>query len=81
VLATGLACLTVCKSSELVTGCFYFCLLLYAFAVPLSILFCCAWDHFGNSHGRVPGLVDSQSIAAVPVLLYSAGWNSRLNPS
>lgn len=65
-LAIGLACLTVSKSSELVTG----CLLLYSFAVLLSILFCYAWDHFGNSHGHVPGLVESQSIAAVAVLLY-----------
>ena len=61
----------------LVSGCFFLSLL----AVLLSVLLCCAWEHFDNSNGDVPGLADGQDIAAVSVLLDWTGWNSSVNLS
>ena len=68
-LAMGLACSTVDYSLVLVSGCF----LLLLFPALLIILFCSAWEHTDNNNG----LADGQGIAAVPVLLYWTGWNSR----
>lgn len=63
------------KSPELVGGC---CLLLL-FAVVFIISTGCAWEHFDNSSGHVPGLAGGQGIAAVPVLLCWTGWSSSAN--
>ncbi|KAJ7395486.1 hypothetical protein BTVI_154782 [Pitangus sulphuratus] len=50
-------------------------------AVLLITFLCCAWEHSDNIHGDRPGLADGQGIAAVPALLYWAGWNSSVNSS
>lgn len=49
-----------------------------AAVLPITSL-CCAWEHFGDSHGARPVLAGGQGIAAVSVLLHWAGWSSSGN--
>lgn len=53
-------------------------LLLLPFALLLSILLCCAWEHFDISRDHSPGLSDGQIIAAVLVFVLIAAVLGRL---